>query len=62
MTAIDDDLERRYRERAQQLRGIAAGLDNDDARTTLLKAAQEYEQLAESARLRLRTNRPSGNM
>ena len=51
MASYDPDKEQRYRDRAQQLRAIAAGLQDEAARRTLLQAADEYELLAENVRL-----------
>jgi len=45
-----------WRERAEKARAQASEMRDPDARQTLLEAAENYEQLAEQAEARRKTN------
>ncbi len=48
----------RYRQRAEELRAIAAQVMDLKARATLLEVAEDYERMALSAENALDTSRP----
>jgi len=48
--STNENTARRYRERAKELRAIASALDNGEHRASLLRAADEYEQMAQRLR------------
>jgi len=50
--------EERYRKRAEELRALADTMETESARKTLLDVADEYDDLARSARHLPDPNRP----